>query len=162
MRYSGLLGLAAAMIVAAGPAAQGHPNFSGHWVFDREHSLIPGRPGTMTISAMLGDSFTAEQNDATLTFHITAGRLEVTATYRLDGSESRNVSPEGVVVTSRASWDGDRLVIVSTSTSNEGGQPLTIDSRRVLWIDADGRLVLERTGTPEKVVIPTRSAYRKE
>jgi hypothetical protein len=66
-----------------------------------------------------------------------------------------------VPVVSRASWDGKRLVILSKSVATEKGVAVTVDSRRVLWIDTDGSLIVERTGTPAALVTPSRSVYRR-
>ena len=37
----------------------------------------------------------------------------------------------------------------------------TIETRRVLWLDKDGTLVIERTGTPASEVTPSRSVYTR-
>ena len=52
-------------------------------------------------------------------------------------------------------------MIVSTSTATVKGQILTIETRRVLWIDRDGNLIIERTGTPASEVTPSRSVYTR-
>jgi hypothetical protein len=64
-------------------------------------------------------------------------------------------------VTSRASVKADRLVISSTSTSDEKGKPVTIETTRVLWIDNAGDLIIERSGTPERLVTRSRSVYTR-
>jgi len=66
-----------------------------------------------------------------------------------------------IPVTSRASWSGDTLVIVSTSASSAKGEDLTIETRRVVRLDADGNLIIERTGTPASEVTPSRSVYTR-
>ena len=64
-------------------------------------------------------------------------------------------------MTSRASWDGKRLVILSKSVATDKGVAVTVDTRRVLSLDADGNLIVERTGTPASLVTPSRSVYRR-
>jgi hypothetical protein len=120
------------------------------------------------VAPMLGKSFVATQ-DATsgLTLTITSGAIVVTAVYKLDGTDSRNMSPDVpgqpyVAVISHASWEDTKLVILSTSTSTAAdGTSLTIESKRVMWLDEDGSLIIERTGTPASAVIPTRTVYTK-
>jgi hypothetical protein len=141
------------------------PDFSGRWTFDREKSARPGPDGRIVIAPMLGDEFVARQDATTLTLEIKAGALTVTAVYRLDGVESRNMSPGAngepdILVTSRATWEGDTLVILSKSSSIEKGRAVTIDTQRVLYLE-NGDLVLERTGTPPEMVKWSRSVYRR-
>jgi hypothetical protein len=156
-----------AVCAAAQPAPAGaRPDFSGTWVFDQAKSAQPGPDGQVMLAAMLGDEFTARQDAASLVFAIKSGNLRVEAAYKLDGSESHNMSPGAygqpvVDVISRASWDGNKLVIVSSSVSVIEGRNVTIQTRRVLWIDPAGILVMERTGTPASEVPPSRSVYRK-
>lgn len=172
VRGVSLVVLASLSIVAAAPrtraqAAQApHTDFSGTWVYDESKNTLTGRGGGPVSARMLGDRVTIVQDAETITMTITNGAQLVTARYKLDGSDSRNVSPgaggqDDVVVMSRASWDGAKLVIDSTSTSVLRGQPVPVLTKRVLAIDGDGLLTMDRSGTPAGVVIPTRSVYRK-
>ena len=162
-----LLILFAASGAAAQPSrAMTRPDFSGAWVFDQAKSAQPGPDGTVVLAAMLGDEFTARQDAVSLALTIRSGNLRVDAAYKLDGSESRNMSPGpsgqlDVEVVSRASWENGKLVIASNSVSVLEGKQVPIETRRVLWIDAGGSLIIERTGTPVSQVQPSRSVYRK-
>jgi len=154
----------AAAFAQQAPAAA-RPDFSGTWAFDQLKSAQPGPDGKITLAAMLGDEFTAQQDAVSLTLAIKIGGLRVNAAYKLDGSDTRNMSPgafgqPAVEVVSRASWDGDKLVIASKSVSVIAGKNVPIETRRVLWIEKGG-LIIERTGTPVSEVPPTRSAYLK-
>lgn len=148
-----------ACFAAVSPRAQPRPDFSGHWTFDRTRSAQPWN-GRIVIAPILGDECVATQTATSFEVAITVGGQRVTAVYNFTG-ESRNLSPGDIPVTSRTSWDGDRLVIVSTSQSIVNGQPVKIETRRVLWLDADGNLVIERTGTPASEVTPSRSVYAR-
>ena len=165
MRSMATVVLALAVCVAGftvRPAsAQAKPDFSGTWTFDQAKSAQPGPDGKIVVAAMLGDECVVKQDATTLSLAIKFGGGLVNAAYKLDGSESRNMSPSPageVPVISHASWDGGKLVILSTSTQADG---VTVATRRVLWIDADGSLIIDRTGTPASVVTPSRSVYRK-
>ena len=142
-------------------SAQARPDFSGTWVFDQAKSSRSGANGKFVAAAMLGDECAVKQDVATLTLAIKFGGSLINAAYKLDGSESRNQSPGAtgdVTVISHASWSGTTLVILSTSTQADG---VTVETRRVLWIDTGGDLIVERTGTPASQVTASRSVYRK-
>jgi hypothetical protein len=149
------------LLLTAGLAAQERPDFSGTWTFDQQKSMKPDANGRIVLAAMLGDEFAALQDADALTLRISFQGDLVVAVYDLHGKETENTSPGDITVRSRAEWQGQRLVIESTSDGIEGGKPLTIRTRRVLWIDADGDLILERTGTPASQVTPSRSVYRR-
>ena len=150
------------LLIAAGSLVQApvRPDFSGRWTLDAQRSTsTPTGP-----AAMLGSSFVATQDAKTLALEITfpGGRLK--AVYQLDGSDSRNTMPGPAgdeTIVSRASWDGVRLVIITRSTELQNGQPVPMETRRVLRIGADGSLTLERSGTPVELVPPTTSVYRR-
>jgi hypothetical protein len=143
-----------------------HTDFSGTWVYDESKNTLTGRGGGLISARMLGDRVTIVQDASEITMTIANGAQLVTARYTLDGSESRNISPappgqNGIVVTSRATWDGATLVIDSMSSSIVDGQPVPVQSRRVLGIDAGGFLTMDRTGTPVSQVPATTSVYRR-
>jgi hypothetical protein len=157
--------LAGRLRAQAGRAA--HPDFAGTWVYDTSKNTAGGTGQNGPVSApMLGDRVTIVQDATEITMTIANGAQLVTARYKLDGSESRNVSPAGngqadIVVTSHAAWAGATLVIDSSSASILRGQPVPVQTKRVLTIDADGFLTMDRTGTPPGLVVPTRSVYRR-
>ena len=145
-----------------------HADFSGSWQFDASTTTENAKAAKMVAGPIFGDSFVAEQTAAALTLKISAGPLRVAAVYALDGSVSKNLSPGGapgapdIEVTSRATWDGGRLVIASTSQSDTNAGPVVVDSVRIMWLDAEGRLVIQRTGTPMSLVPSSRSVYKKQ
>ncbi|MEO6213171.1 MAG: hypothetical protein ABIP65_06045 [Vicinamibacterales bacterium] len=144
-----------------GVVTQARPEFSGTWIFDPQKTMQPGPDGRVAFAAMLGDGFIALQDASSLTLRIRLHGDIVVAVYDLTGAETENVSPGDIRVKSRASWDADRLVILSTSDGSENGRPVTITTRRVLWIDVSGDLIIDRSGTPASQVTPTRSVYRR-
>lgn len=181
LRISGLITVGLGFAIALLPIATGRaqtqaarPNFSGNWVFDpdaTDAASSPIRNGT----AIFGASFVLHQDDKTLTFDITLSPNVpvVKASYALDGSETKNVSPaqmpgaQPIVVTAVAKWVGNMLTIESRSqqpAANGRGQTMVIDvvSTRTLSLDSAGRLVIDRDGTPQQVVPSTRSVYQKQ
>jgi hypothetical protein len=149
------------LLIATSVAAQSPPDFTGTWTFDQEKSMTPGPDGRIVLAAMLGDEFVALQNRTSLTLRISFQGDLVVAVYDLTGKESENTSPGDIVVKSRASWQGDKLVIDSTSEGVENGKPVTIRTRRVMWLNPAGDLILERSGTPATQVPASRSVYRR-
>jgi hypothetical protein len=154
-----VLSLCLAGLAGSNPLAQAHPDFSGNWAFDRAKSMQPWN-GRIVIATILGDECVVTQDAASLKLLITVGDQKVAALYTFTG-ESRNMSPGDIPVTSRTSWEGNRLAIASTSTAIMKGKEVTIETRRVMWLDADGNLIIERTGTPASEVTPSRSVYRR-
>jgi hypothetical protein len=128
------------------PFAQQKPDFSGHWVM-------------VSPSEGAGQEQVVTQDATTLTVAPAAGGQGQVLVYKLDGTESRTVLPQSVMI-SKAAWTGNQLTITSTSAA-PGGQ--TLDQTLVWSLDGEGRLVIEvqltRTGMP-----PTKTTmvYRKQ
>ena len=154
-----VLSLWLAGLAPVNPQPPTRPDFSGRWTFDRAKSAQPWN-GRIVIAPILGDECVATQDAASLKLAITVGGQKVTAVYNFEG-ESRNMSPGDIPVASRTSWDGDGLVIASTSAAIVKGQDVTIETRRVIRLDGDGNLIIERTGTPASEVTPSRSVYTR-
>jgi hypothetical protein len=123
--------------------------------------MQPGSDGRIVLAAMLGDEFVALQTARSLTLRITFQGDIVVAHYDLTGRESENISPGDIRVKSRASWQGEKLVIDSTSEGLEHGKPVIIKTKRVIWVDTAGDLIIERSGSPASQVTPSRSVYRR-
>jgi hypothetical protein len=155
MRRLTTLAAAVAFIcsVTTGAFAQGKPDFSGKWTLDPASAPAPapaaggggggrggGRGGG---GAGFGPEFTAKQDANTLTISRTQNDQEVTATYKLDGSESKNtVAGRGGAQeqVSKAMWMGNRLMI--TTTLNFGGN--NVEQTRTLSMEG-GILVVEQS-----------------
>jgi hypothetical protein len=146
------LATATALVLSAavGVFAQAKPDFSGKWVMDP--ASAPAAPagggggggrGGGGGGAGFGQEFMATQDATTLTITRMQGDQTITAAYKLDGSESKNmVAGRGgqQEQVSKATWDGNKLAIVTTI--NAGGN--TIEQRRVLSMEG-GNLVIEQT-----------------
>ena len=148
-------------LLPAAPSAQTRPDLSGTWRFDQEKSLKPGPDGRIVLAPMLGEEVVVLQRGTSITFRISFQGDTVVAVYDLTGAETENVSPGDIKVKSRASWEGQKLVIDSTSDGEEAGKPITIRSKRVVWIDQAGDLIVERSGTPAGQVTASKSVYRR-
>jgi hypothetical protein len=145
------------------PNPPARPDFSGVWVLDDSGAYADNA----MLAAMLGTRFRATQTTKTLSLDIEALGGKFAAVYNLDGSDSKILSPVGPdneleTVISRATWEGDRLVIRTRATERENGVDVPIESVRVMYLDAAGRLLLERSGTPERLVRKSLSVYRRD
>ena len=116
---------------------QQRPNFSGRWV------IVQPEKGA-------GQEQVIKHDETTLSKTPTSGRGGPPANYQLDGVERRSVLPmrgEQIVITSKAIWEGNKLVISSTE-SYPTGQKLSI--REVWSLDEQGRLVIEMSEAAER------------
>ena len=180
MLRSVLLTLCVATVAVVVLTAQ-TPDFSGRWTLEPPAiSSSPAVPGTPATTAAPGDMGSGW--GSTITIAQDAKRLSVeysifsrydlqpplTFTYPLDGSEAQNSVTLGrgeQVESSRARWDGQVLVIVTTSrvTDRGAGQPFTTEMTRKLWLESPTALVVEvtRAGVLGGPASTTRSIYRK-
>lgn len=125
------LALALASVAAS---AQKKPDFTGTWV-----AVSPAEAA--------GQEQEVRHTPTTLsTGHASEGGGHH-ATYKLDGSESRNELTshgEKIVTISKAVWDGDKVVITSATTYPDGRK---LDSRETWSMDPTGRLIVESSET---------------
>lgn len=159
---TGLFTALAILFFAAGAQAQ-KADFSGKWVVDPASAPAPpaggggGGRGGRGGGAGFGQEFTAAQNAKTLTITRTQGDQTVTATYNLDGSESKNtVQGRGGAQeqVSKAVWEGNKLAITTTAAFGE--------QKRVLSLEG-GNLVIEQTNPGRDGGPPTTAkvVYKK-
>src|SRR3990170_1874899 len=128
------IGLGAFVLVlsAAIAAAQAQTNFSGRWTADRPAAPAGGggeggeggRRGRGGGFSGVNQVTTITQDASKLVAVFPQGASTVTLTFNLDGTETRNTVPTNFAPetqTSRAAWEGDKLVIVTTTAA--GGRP---------------------------------------
>jgi hypothetical protein len=151
--------IAAAIFAVASVAfAQAKPDFSGTWTLDPEASGAPaggggGGGGGRQGGALGNGPSTVKQTADTLTIERTMGENQVTLTYKLDGTESKNTmmgrggTPTESVST--AKWDGSKLTIISKQ--DMGGQMVETTQN---WSLTGNVLTVESTnarGTQKRV-----------
>ena len=181
MLRASLLTLLFVAVPAAGLPAQ-PPDFSGRWTLEAPTvAATPAVPGKPAVTAAPGDMGSGW--GSTITIAQDAKRLSVeyvvfsrydlqpplTLTYPLDGSEGQNklvtMGRGEQIESSRTRWDGQVLVIVTTSrvTDRGAGQPFTTEVTRKLWLESPTALVVEvtRAGVLGGQASTTRSVYRK-
>ena len=175
-RTAALVCVGAIAALATGAAAQEKPNFAGRWSSDAA-STPAGRGGR---GAGVGDagsgwgpviSITQVASQLTIEYaFFTRGDMQppLRFVYALDGTETKNsvMMGRGVQVeTSKASWDGDTLVITTLFpfTNPSTGQPMTSEVKRTLSLASPASLVVEtvRVGVPGGPSSTTRTVYTK-
>jgi hypothetical protein len=144
--------IAAAVLAVATLAWAQKTDFSGTWTLDAEASGAPaggapaggggGRGGGGR--GGLGQGGTVKQTATDLTVERQMGENKVTATYKLDGTESKNsMMGRGgapVEAVSVAKWEGPALVIVTKTDMGNGPQESTQK-----WTLAGSVLTIETT-----------------
>jgi hypothetical protein len=145
--------IAAALLAVATLSFAQKPDFSGTWTLDPEASGMAagtggggaGRGG----GGGLGMGGTVKQTADTLTVERTMGDNKMTATYKLDGSESTNTmmgrGGQQMESVSTVKFDGNKMIITSKVGENESTQ---------VWSLAGNVLTIETTsarGTQKRV-----------
>ena len=144
-RVTVLLSTAAIVLFAAGIYAQGK-DFSGKWTPDTDKNAAAAAAAGAAAGGGGGGGrgggrgggatdMTIAMDAKTLTITRTTQAGETKTAYNLDGSESKNATRGGEQV-SKAKWDGNKLVI--TTTTANGDQVTS-------WYMDGASLVSERT-----------------
>jgi hypothetical protein len=136
--------MAAAIVAMATVAWAQKPDFSGTWTLDPA-SAPAGGGGRGGGGGALGNGpATVKQTADALTIERTMGDAKVTLTYKLDGSESRNMmmgrGGQPADTMSIAKWDGPKLSILTKQEMD--GQ---ISESTQIWSVDGGTLTVETT-----------------
>lgn len=145
--------IAAAVLAVATVASAQKPDFSGTWTLDPASAAAGGGGGRGGGGAQGNGPATVKQTADALTIERTMGDNKVTLTYKLDGTESRNMmmgrGGQQVDSVSTAKWDGPRLTIV---TKQEMGGEIAQSTQ--VWSLEGSTLTVETTsarGTQKRV-----------
>jgi hypothetical protein len=144
--------IAAAILAVATVTWAQKPDFSGTWTLDP--TSAPAAGGRGGGGGALGNGpATVKQTADALTIERTMGDAKVTLTYKLDGTESRNMmmgrGGQQVDSLSTAKWDGPKLTIVTKQEMD--GQ---VSESTQVWTVEGSTLTVETTsarGTQKRV-----------
>ena len=169
MKYKTLWASAFLLAFAVAASGQKTPDFSGSWTVDTSRSEMPqmggmgsgGRMGGAMGGGMANMSITIKQTADALTIEQKMGEMSRTITYKLDGSESVNQGMRGGEVKSTSKWDGDKLVTESTQTVTGPNGEMTIKSKEVRSLDADGAMVVETTRETPRGTNTSKLVFKK-
>jgi hypothetical protein len=172
-----------ALVAALTVSVQAQPpaDFSGRWTLEAPVvATTAAVPGTPAAAAAPGDMGSGWGSPITIAQDAKQLKLEyaffsrydamppLTFTFPLDGSEGRNVVSMGrgeQLELSRAHWNGQTLVITTTSQVAERGstKPFTVEVTRELSLESPTTLVVKvtRAGVLGGSPTTTRSIYRK-
>lgn len=136
--------------------AQAKADFSGTWTFDEAKSdPAPARAGGGggggggrgggRMGGAPATAMTIKQTPAELTMDRTTAQGAQTVVYKLDGTDSQNTIGMGPA-TSKAVWDGARLVVTTTQTVQGRGGEITINSKDIYSVQGNV-LTIETTRT---------------
>jgi hypothetical protein len=138
--------MTAIVAVATGLTAQAPPNLSGTWVTEFVRT---------TSGSGLGLELMITQDAKTLTLeYVTAGEklTRQKLTYKLDGTESKNVITIGGKSTeqaSKAAWSGNMLVVTTATAAGE--------QRRTFNLEGTNLVISTSTSGP----IPNKLVYKR-
>ena len=146
--------IAAAILAVATVAWAQKPDFSGTWTLDPASAPAAGGGGGRGGGggALGNGPATVKQTADALTIERTMGDAKVTLTYKLDGTESRNMmmgrggQPADSVST--AKWDGSKLTIVTKQEMDgqvtESTQVWTVEGSTLTVETTNARGTLKR------------------
>jgi hypothetical protein len=147
-----VLSLAALALLAGNAATQAKPNFAGNWTLNTEKSdPMGGGPG----GGGGGGGRGMGMGSAPLAITQTGDKLVIeiksetprTLTYALDGKESTNPGMRGAETKSKARWEGESLIIESTTAMSTPNGDVTITAKEVRTVSADGKTMTVVTTT---------------
>ncbi|MGQ0703296.1 MAG: hypothetical protein ACT4PM_09225, partial [Gemmatimonadales bacterium] len=135
-----------AVFAATTATAQAKPNFSGTWKMNMEKSDPMGGGGGGGGGGMGGmmAPITLTQTATELVVERTVGDQVRKETYYLDGRESTNPGFRGGESKSKARWEGNALVIETTSMMGEN----QITTKTVRTLSADGKTMTVESTRP--------------
>jgi len=164
-------------LFAATVMAQPKPDFSGRWTSEPEtKTTAPGGPAAERSSDMgsgWGTNPTITQTADRLTVEyvfFARGDMQppLKFVYALDGTETKNsvMLGRGIQMqTSKTTWEGDKLIIVTTHSfeNPSNGQPMKSEVKQALTLASPTQLIVEttRSGVLGGPPTTTRTVYRK-
>ena len=155
MKHALMAALVFCIALPAAVLAQAKTDFSGTWTFDEAKSdPAPARAGGGGgggggrgggRGGAPATAMTIKQTAGELSMDRTTAQGPQAAVYKLDGTESTNTIGAGPA-TSKAMWDGARLVITTTQTVQGRGGEVTITSKEIYSVSGN-ILTIETTRT---------------
>ena len=126
--------LAFSICIVGAVFAQQRPNFTGKWI-----AISPADAG--------GGAQTITHTEAKLSIVHGAEGTDHNLEFILDGKEHRSVMPthgSEIVTLYTATWNGNRLTMLSKSTYPNGN---VLDQIQIWSLDAKGQLIIDLTET---------------
>jgi hypothetical protein len=127
-------------------SAQSTVNFSGTWLLDKSKSDVAqlfsaAEQGANAHNASM--LMVVEQQGTTIkvmrTLKSDGDEKQETHIYKTDGTETTNTGLRGDTVLTKALWEGQNLVFVSTRKLRRWGKEFSVNSRAVWSLSPDGK-----------------------
>lgn len=148
---------------------QGGVNLSGTWILDKSKSEMPKTGGIGGLMAGLdfGVKMVIEQQGAMLKvtriFEAIGQERSHTFTYSTDGKETTYTGPRGGSVISKASWEGDKLVITSTHALKTRRGKGSMEKKEVWSLSSEGKtLTIDITSKTPKGEQTAKAVFNKQ
>ena len=180
MRHQSSAILSLLAILSTAGSTQAPVDFSGRWTLDAPvvatTAAVPGTPAAAAAPGDMGSGWgspiTIAQNAKQLSVeYVFFSRYDamppLTFTFPLDGSQGQNIVAMGrgdQIESSRARWDGQKLIITTTyQVAERGAKPFTAEMIRELSLESPTTLVVQvtRAGVLGGAATTTRTIYRK-
>ena len=157
MKHALMAALVFSIALPTALMAQAKTDFSGTWTFDEAKSdPAPARAGGGgggggggrgggRMGGAPATAMTIKQTPAELSMDRTTAQGAQTVIYKLYGTDSQNTIGMGPA-TSKAVWDGARLVVTTTQTVQGRGGEITINSKDIYSVQGNV-LTIETTRT---------------
>jgi lipoprotein-anchoring transpeptidase ErfK/SrfK len=175
MRRTVVASVLALFALASAELALGKANFTGTWVLDKSKAET-ATPADGKEAEEADDSegpeelavvkIVVEQTDAELKLvrHVAAGKQEktLTSTVDLSGKENSAVGPRGGSQVAKATWEGDKLVMVTSRTRKKPGTEVKIENKQIWSLSKDGKTLTIETvrkgprGAKSKTLVYTK------
>jgi len=142
------LPIVASLSLLSAPLLAQKPDFSGTWKLSEEKSdpIPPGRMGGMRATEL-----TIVQKDGKLTITSKMGDMSRSATYALDGTESKNAGMRNMELTTTSKWVDNTIVTDGDNTVQGPMGEMRLKTHEVRSLSADGKTmtVISTTTTPQ-------------
>jgi hypothetical protein len=145
----------AALSLATAPVVAQKPDFSGSWKLNAEASDPMGGPGGGGQRGPGGMGRATElfitHSDSKIVIEAKMGDQSRVTTYYLDGRESKNPGMRGAEMTTKSTWAENTIVTEGENTMTTPMGEMTIKTREVRSMSADGKqmTVVLTTTTPQ-------------
>ncbi len=143
------LALAAALALLATPLVAQKPDFSGNWKLNADASDPVGPPGgggggggqrgPGGGAGMRATEVFITQSDSKIVIESKMGDRTRVTTYYLDGRESKNPGMRDAEMTTKSTWADNTIVTEGENTVTTPMGEMTIKSKEVRSMSADGK-----------------------
>lgn len=140
----------ALITIPASPYAQAHQDYSGQWVLSQSKSTRGAAGNGAVIS--FGSELIITHTPTEVKIEARYPRVEQTqiVVFKLDGTEVTVPLPEGITEKAKASWEGDKLVIMARRVVSTQFGNFESETKEI-WNRMGNVLTIQKTLTADGV-----------